>query len=155
MHLCLIVSVCVGVIFFASRTPHPACPCSSTHSTYVLPPPLPSPSRPPPTPPSSSLVLQPHLLSTNLLSHHTLCGVISIKLSKVGGVHVCALCCSLYEVFIYPSTYTCAHAHRHTDRPLILYLYFSARQPNSHQSQCLIFLFLCCPGPTCLSGVGV
>lgn len=108
----------VGVSFCQSYPP-PCLSCSSTHSTYVLPPPS-SPLLPP-------LRLSSSLIYSQLISLVIIHCVVSFLSALQSGRCAC-LCplCSRYDVFIYLSTCTCTdmHTQRHTDRPFLC-LYFS------------------------------
>lgn len=136
MRTCLTVSVCRVCDFFFPVVP-PTLPALLVHPLNICPP---SPFLP--LSPFSSLVLQPHLLS-KLLSHYTMCGVISISSPKW------ALCMfvplrSIYDVFIHPSTWPrTPDARTHRLASFYIYIFHSAAKLPS--KPCLIFLFFCCP----------
>lgn len=137
--------VCVGVIF-ASCTPYPTRPArpptqhmSSLHS------------------PSSSVLLQPHLLSTNLLSHHTLCGVISISSPQWAVCMFVPFVLYLWCIYTSVNVHVHGHAHpthAHTDWPIFIFVFLS-RQPNSHQSHVWFSSSSAAQAPLASAGRGV
>lgn len=83
-------------------------------------------STPPPPFSLPPLLSSSGLISSPLISFVIIHCVLSFLSALQSGRCACLWpLCSLYEIFIYPSMYTCTdmHTHRHTDRPF-LYLYF-------------------------------